>query len=137
MTRSHQKSKGRRRHQAGITLIEMLVVITIIALFSAVAYQRMTEPLEQGRRTAARTQIEAFMSTLMTYNIEHGRFPNQEEGLQAIRPLMRKDIPLDPWNNAFVYRFPGEHGSEPEIMSYGADGQPGGEGPNEDIVSWK
>jgi general secretion pathway protein G len=97
----------------------------------------MTEPLEQGRRTAARTQIEAFMSTLMTYNIEHGRFPNQEEGLQAIRPLMRKDIPLDPWNHAFVYRFPGEHGSEPEIMSYGADGQPGGEGPNEDIVSWK
>jgi general secretion pathway protein G len=137
MTRSHQKSRDRRRQQAGITLIEMLVVITIIALFSAVAYQRMTEPLEQGRRTAARTQIEAFMSTLMTYNIEHGRFPNQEEGLQAIRPLMRKDIPLDPWNNAFVYRFPGEHGSEPEIMSYGADGQPGGEGPNEDIVSWK
>ena len=85
MTRSHQKSRDRRRHQAGITLIEMLVVITIIALFSAVAYQRMTEPLEQGRRTAARTQIEAFMSTLMTYNIEHGRFPNQEEGLQAIR----------------------------------------------------
>ena len=137
MTRSHQKSRDRRRHQAGITLIEMLVVITIIALFSAVAYQRMTEPLEQGRRTAARTQIEAFMSTLMTYNIEHGRFPNQEEGLAAIRPLMRKDIPLDPWNNPFVYRFPGEHGSEPEIMSYGADGQPGGEGPNEDIVSWK
>jgi general secretion pathway protein G len=137
MTRSHQKSRDRRRHQAGITLIEMLVVITIIALFSAVAYQRMTEPLEQGRRTAARTQIEAFMSTLMTYNIEHGRFPNQEEGLQAIRPLMRKDIPLDPWNNPFVYRFPGEHGSEPEIMSYGADGQPGGEGPNEDIVSWR
>lgn len=137
MTRSHQKSRDRRRYQAGITLIEMLVVITIIALFSAVAYQRMTEPLEQGRRTAARTQIEAFMSTLMTYNIEHGRFPNQEEGLQAIRPLMRKDIPLDPWNNPFVYRFPGEHGSEPEIMSYGADGQPGGEGPNEDIVSWK
>ena len=134
---SHEKNKRNRRRQAGITLIEMLVVITIIALFTAVAYQRFTQPLEQGRRTAAKTQIEAFMTTLMTYNIEHGRFPTQEEGLESLRPLMRKDIPPDPWNNAYVYRFPGEHGPDPEIMSFGADGQPGGEGTNEDVVSWK
>jgi len=134
---SNEKRKRNRRRRAGITLIEMLVVITIIALFTAVAYQRFTQPLEQGRRTAAKTQIEAFMTTLMTYNIEHGRFPTQEEGLEALRPLMRKDIPPDPWTHPYVYRFPGEHGPEPEIMSYGADGQPGGEGPNEDVVSWK
>ena len=137
MKRSLRNVRRNRGRRAGITLIEMLVVITIIALFSAVAYQRFTQPLEQGRRTAARTQIEAFMTTLMTYNIEHGRFPTQEEGLQSLRPLMRKDIPTDPWNNAYVYRIPGENSPDPEIMSYGADGQPGGEGPNEDIVSWK
>jgi general secretion pathway protein G len=48
-----------------------------------------------------------------------------------------KDIPLDPWNRPYVYKFPGEHGDEPDIISYGADGLPGGDGENADILSWK
>jgi len=118
-------------------LIELLVVITIIALFSAIAYQRLTPALDQGRQTAARTQIESLMAALQRFNIEHGRFPKQEEGLQAVRPYLTKEIPADPWGNAYVYRFPGEHGPDPELTSYGADGQPGGDGPNADIASWR
>lgn len=115
----------------------MLVVITIIALFSAVAYQKLAPALDQGRQTAAKTQIESLKAALQRFNIEHGRFPNQEEGLQSVRPYLDKDIPLDPWQNAYVYRFPGEHGSEPDVLSYGADGEPGGEGVNTDVTSWQ
>jgi general secretion pathway protein G len=121
----------------GITLIEMLVVISIIALFSAIAFQRLTPALDEGRRTAARTQIEAFNAALQRFNIEHSRFPSEEEGLQTLRPFLTKDIPNDPWDRPYIYRFPGEHGPEPDVMSYGADGQPGGEESNEDIVSWR
>jgi general secretion pathway protein G len=133
--KKQQQTRGNRR--AGITLIEMLVVITIIALFSAIAYQRLTPALEQGRVTAARTQIESLMSALQRYNIENGRFPTQEQGLDAVRPFLTKDIPLDPWGSPYIYRYPGEHSSDPELLSYGADGQPGGEEANADITSWQ
>ena len=115
----------------------MLVVITIIALFSAVAYQRLTPALDQGRVTAAKTQIEQIASAAQRFNLENGRFPNEEEGLQALSKYLTKEIGLDPWGNPYVYRFPGEHGPEPDIFSYGADGEPGGEETNADIVSWK
>lgn len=133
-----QDDKRRRGSRAGITLIEMLVVITIIALFSAIAYQRLTPALDQGRKTAARTQIESLMAALQRYNIENGRFPTTEEGLAAIRPYLTKDIPLDPWGNAYLYRFPGViNPSEPEIISYASDGQAGGSEMSADIESWR
>ena len=128
------RNRNRRR---GITLIEMLVVITIIALFTAVAYQRLSPSVDKGRITAARTQIEAFMGALQTYHIENGRFPTNEEGLQSIRQYLSKDIPNDPWGNPYVYKYPGDHGPEPDLVCYGADGKPGGEGVNSYIVSWK
>ena len=128
------RKQARRR---GITLIEMLVVITIIALFSAVAYQRLSPSVDKGRVTAARTQIEAFAAALQTHHIEKGKFPTTEEGLQAIRPYLAKDIPNDPWGHPYVYKYPGDHGPEPDIMCYGADGSAGGEGVNADILSWK
>ena len=127
----------RRQPRSGITLIEMLVVITIIALFSAIAYQRLTPALDEGRKTAAGAQIDSLLAASQLHNIEHGRFPTQEEGIDVLRPYLQKEIPLDPWNNPYVYRFPGQNGPEPDVMSFGADGVEGGEGPNEDIVSWK
>jgi general secretion pathway protein G len=129
-----RKRINRRR---GITLIEMLVVITIIALFTAVAYQRLAPSVDKGRITAAKTQIEAFEAALQTYHIDNGHFPSTEEGLEAIRPLMNKDIPNDPWGHPYVYKYPGDHGPEPDLVCLGADGQPGGDGVNSDIVSWK
>ena len=135
-TYPRERSK-RTRGTAGITLIEMLVVITIIALFSAVAYQRMVPALDDARRTAAKTQVEALDAILMRFNIEHARFPTEEEGLASLRPFMQQNLPTDPWKRPYIYRYPGEHGPEPDVMSYGADGEPGGEGVNSDIVSWK
>lgn len=122
---------------AGITLIEMLVVVTIIALFSSIAYQRLTPALEQGRRTAAKTQIENLKAALQRFNIDYARFPTEDEGLEVLRPYLSQEIPMDPWQRPYIYRYPGEHGPEPDVMSYGADGEEGGEGANEDVVSWR
>ena len=137
MSEASQENERRHVGEAGITLIEMLVVITIIALFSAIAYQRLTPALDEGRKVAAKTQIESLSAATQLFNIEHGRFPTQEEGIQALRPFLQKNIPPDPWNRPYIYRYPGQHGPEPDIMCYGADGTEGGEGPNADIASWK
>jgi len=138
----------RNRSQAGITLIEMLVVVTIIALFAALVVPAMFRQGDKARVVAAREQIQNFMTALGAYKLDTGVLPSTEEGLQALRvkpanldswqgPYLPKDIPLDPWGHAYVYKYPGDHGDEPEIISYGADGQPGGDGFNADIVSWK
>ena len=136
------------RPRAGITLIEMLVVVTIIALFSALVVPRMLRRSDTARITAARAQINSFMTALGAYKLDTGLFPTTEQGLQALRtrpqgvsqwqgPYLPADIPTDPWNRPYIYKYPGEHGDEPDITSYGADGQPGGADINEDIVSWK
>src|SRR5262245_44894251 len=148
MINDEMQSKRRRARQAGITLIEMLVVMTIIALFAALVGPGLWRQADKGRVTAARTQIHNFMVALGTYKLDTGTFPTTEQGLQALRakpgevnqwngPYMPQDIPPDPWGRAYVYKYPGEHGDEPDIICYGADGQAGGEGMNADIVSWK
>jgi general secretion pathway protein G len=143
-----KERRNRNRSRAGITLIEMLVVVTIIALFAALVVPSMFKKTDQARITAARAQINSFMTALGSYKLDTGMVPSTEEGLQALRvkpanldqwqgPYLPKDIPLDPWGHPYVYKYPGEHGDEPDIICYGADGQPGGEGINADIVSWK
>ncbi len=139
----------RLRGQAGVTLIEMLVVVTIIAIFAALVAPRMLQKSDTARITAARAQINSFMTALGAYKLDTGLYPTTEQGLQALRtkpegvnqwqgPYLPQEIPTDPWGNAYVYRFPAENGGlEPEIISYGADGKPGGEGIAADIVSWK
>jgi len=136
------------RRQAGVTLIEMMVVVVIIALFAALVLPRMMGQADKARKTAARAQINAFMTALGSYKLDTGSYPTTEQGLQALRakpenvnnwqgPYTDKEIDNDPWGHPYVYRFPGEHGDEPDILCYGADGQPGGDGMNADIVSWK
>ncbi len=146
---NNRRKMGRnRRGQAGVTLIEMLVVVTIIGLFVALVAPSMFKNADKARVTAARSQLENFMTALGSYKLDTGAFPTTEQGLQALRvkpqdvaqwagPYMPKDIPKDPWGHDYVYKYPGEHGDEPEIICLGADGQPGGEGLNADIVSWK
>jgi general secretion pathway protein G len=142
------KERRNRRRSAGITLIEMLVVVTIIALFAALVAPVMFRQSDKARVTAARAQIESFMTALGSYKLDTGVLPSTEEGLQALRvkpanldswqgPYLPKDIPPDPWGHPYVYKYPGEHGDQPDIISYGSDGQPGGEGLNADILSWK
>ncbi|HEY3840256.1 MAG TPA: type II secretion system major pseudopilin GspG [Bryobacteraceae bacterium] len=136
------------RARAGVTLIELMVVVTIIALFAALVGPALFKNVGKGRITAAKSQIENFSTALGTYKLDVGSFPTSEQGLQALRvkpadvnnwngPYMPKDVPLDPWGHPYVYKYPGEHGDEPDITCLGGDGQPGGEGENADIVSWK
>jgi general secretion pathway protein G len=127
----------RRRNQAGVTLIEMMVVVIIIALFAVLVGPNLFKQADKAKVTAARVQIEGFEAAMVQFHADNGVFPTQEQGLEALRPYMKKDIPLDPWKRPYVYKYPGEHGEEPDIMSYGADGQPGGEGTNADIANWK
>ncbi len=137
-----------RNGQAGVTLIEMLVVVMIIGLFAALVVPKMLQKSDAARITAARAQIESFQTALGTYKLDTGTYPSTEEGLQALRvkpanlnqwqgPYLPKDIPNDPWAHPYIYKYPGEHGDEPEVICHGADGQPGGEGINADILSWK
>jgi len=142
-------NKRRLPNQAGVTLIEMLVVVTIIALFAALVAPRMLQKSDTARVTAARAQINSFMTALGAYKLDTGLYPTTEQGLQALRqkpegvnqwqgPYLPQEIPSDPWGNEYLYRFPSENGGyEPEIICYGADGQPGGEDIYADIVSWK
>jgi general secretion pathway protein G len=138
----------RNRRQAGVTLIEMMVVVVIIALFAALVLPRMMGQADKARKTAARAQINAYLTALGSYKLDTGNYPTTEQGLQALRtkpenvngwqgPYTDKEIDPDPWGHPYLYRFPGEHGDEPDLISYGADGQPGGDGINGDIVSWK
>ncbi len=140
--------RRRRRSQSGITLIEMLVVVTIIALFAALVGPRLFGQADKAKITAARTQIDGFMNALGQYKLDTSTFPSTEMGLVSLRvrpgnvpqwngPYLTKDVPLDPWGRPYQYKYPSEHGDEPEIASLGADGQPGGEGVDADIVSWK
>jgi general secretion pathway protein G len=141
-------AQTKRSGNAGVTLIEMLVVVTIIALFAMLVAPNMFKNVDKANAVAARAQINNFEQALMQYKLSTGTFPTTEQSLEALRtrpanvnqwegPYLRKEIPLDPWKHPYIYRYPGEHGDEPDIISYGADGQAGGEGVSADIVSWK
>ncbi len=144
-----QALAGRRlKRQAGVTLIEMLVVVTIIALFAALVAPAMLKRGDQARVVAAKAQVNSFITALGSYKLDTSMYPTNEQGLEALRtkpeglaqwngPYLPKEVPNDPWGRPYIYKYPGEHGDEPDIISYGADGQPGGDGINGDIVSWK
>jgi len=141
-------SQKKRRGEAGVTLIEMLVVVSIIALFAALVAPSMFQQGDKARVVAARVQINNFEQALTQYKLSTGMFPTTEQGLEALRtkpanlnqwegPYLKKEIPKDPWGHDYLYKYPGDHGDEPDIISYGLDGQPGGDGLNADVVSWK
>jgi len=124
------------------TLIELLLVLVILAVLAAVVVPKFTNRSEQSRVTAAKTQISNFETALTGFEVDCGRFPTQDEGLDAlVRPPQNlqnwkgymKMIPKDPWGNAYVYRFPGTaNPSEFDLYSWGSDGREG----NDDITNW-
>lgn len=140
--------RRKRNSEAGVTLIEMLVVVVIMGLFAYFVLPKFMGQADKAKITAARAQISSYVTALSAYKLDVGVFPNTEQGLQALRtapegvanwqgPYVSQDIGTDPWRHPYVYKFPGDHGDEPDLISYGADGQPGGDGINADIVSWK
>jgi len=140
--------RRRARDDAGFTLIELMIVMAIIALLAAFVGPRFLGKKEQAEVQAARAQIEMFGTALDAYRLDVGRYPTTEEGLDALirkpasadrwdGPYLRKElIPTDPWKKPYMYKSPGDHGAY-DILSYGADGVPGGEGNNRDIGSWE
>jgi len=136
-----------KRREKGFTLIEMLIVMVILGLLAALVGPRMFGKVGKSKQKAAKAQIALFETALDTYRLDTSKYPTTDQGLQALRvkpsgverwdgPYLPKEVPLDPWGHAYQYRSPGEHGDF-DIISLGADGSEGGQGEDEDVVSWK
>ena len=135
-----------RSGESGFTLVEMLVVITIIGLIMALVGPRVLNYLSESKVKTARIQIESFSQALDLYYLDNGRYPTSSEGLSALvqRPgnaaswngpyIKTGSVPSDPWGRPYVYRAPADH-SPYEIASYGSAGQPGGTGAGAEIKS--
>jgi general secretion pathway protein G len=122
--------------QRGLTLIEILVVLFIVALLAGLVAPRVLTYLGPSRMKAAKAQITALETVAQEFYLKNGRFPTQQEGLDVLKPLIGKEIPLDPWGRPYSYRAPGQQGDF-DIVSFGRDGTEGGEGEDQDVVSWK
>jgi general secretion pathway protein G len=142
-----ERRASARHGEHGYTLVEILVVITIIGLLVALVGPRVLNYLGESKVKTARIQIQSFESALDLFYLDAGRYPGSSEGLGALvqrgggvttwsGPYLKGGaVPNDPWGKPYIYRSPGEHGSY-DIISYGADGQEGGTGAAADITSW-
>lgn len=138
-----------KRNNQGFTLIEILVVVSILAILGALIVPKIMDRPNEARVVAAKQDINSIVAALKLYKLDNGRYPTQAQGLQALVARPSGDqapanwksggylerLPKDPWGNDYLYLNPGLHG-EIDIMSYGADGQSGGEGFDADIGNW-
>ncbi len=136
----------------GFTLIEIMVVLVILGILAGLIIPRIMSRPEEARRTKARIQIESIETALKLYKLDNGSYPTTEQGLQAlVEPpsvgklasawreggyLEKGRVPKDPWDNEYVYLCPGIHGDF-DLVSYGADGETGGEDKDMDINNWE
>ncbi len=137
-----------RKRSSGFTLLELLVVMTIIGLLAGYVGPKFFAHIGKSEVKAARAQIDGLEKALDQYRLDMGRYPGTEEGLTALNdkpadvaatrwsgPYLKKAVPDDPWGKPYQYIQPGEHG-EFDLFSFGKDGQPGGTGEAADIVNW-
>ncbi|WIT13094.1 type II secretion system major pseudopilin GspG [Paucibacter sediminis] len=136
----------KKSQHRGFTLLELLVVMVIIGLLAGYVGPKFFGQIGKSEVKAAKAQIDALQKSLDQYRIDLGHYPSTEQGLQALvvkpadeprwaGPYLSKAVPKDPWHNEYQYRAPGEHG-EYDLLSFGRDGRPGGEGEDADLVSW-
>ncbi len=131
------KSKLAIASQRGMTLIEIMVVITILGLIAAAVAVNVVGQLSEAKIKQAKADLHTLENCLDLYKVDKGRYPTTEEGLQAIVTAGKCKANIkDPWQHEYVYLYPGQvHPDSFDIKSYGADGQPGGDGDNADIVN--
>ena len=135
---------GSRRARGGFTLVELLLVLAILATLAAIVIPKFAGRSEQAKVTAAKTQLSAFSTALDSFEVDNGYYPKTGEGLSPLvdtpkdaknwkGPYLR-EVPLDPWEKAYVYEYPGKHNSNGyDVMSPGPDGEIG---TDDDITNW-
>ena len=142
----------KRLNVHGFTLIELMVVIVILGILAGLIIPRIMGRPEEARRMKARVQMESVETALRLYKLDNGVYPSTEQGLQGLIEaptvgelprawrkggyLEKGKVPKDPWGHEYVYLSPGLH-DDFDLVSYGADGQPGGEDQNKDVNSWE
>ncbi|HEY0096823.1 MAG TPA: type II secretion system major pseudopilin GspG [Archangium sp.] len=132
MTMSDKKTQQQRRRR-GMTLIEIMVVITILGLIMAAVGVAVIPKLDEAKQDTARLDIANIHNALKLYYTKKGKYPDTGTGLRALVETQNLEkVPTDPWGNEYVYM---NEGGKPVLMSYGADGTQGGEGPDADISS--
>lgn len=148
--RATRPARRRKRRDAGLTLIELMVVVVILSLLAVVIVPRVIDRPDQARVARTRADIAALSAALNLYRLDNGAFPTTDQGLEALasRPSRAPvpanwaqggyldRVPMDPWGRPYQYLAPGVHGPF-DLMSYGADGRPGGSGVDADITSWQ
>ncbi len=135
-----------RAKTGGFTLIELMLVLVILATLAAIVLPKLTGRTQQAKITAAGTQISQFAVCLDAFEIDLGRYPSTAEGLRALRvkptldaedwtqPYLRRNVPLDPWDEEYEYRYPGTHNMDGyDLYSMGPDRKLGGD---DDITNW-
>jgi general secretion pathway protein G len=135
--------------EAGWTFMETIIVIAIVLILSSTVGYTAVKNIPRSKIASAKSQIDSFTAALETYYIDCGRYPGEDEGLDALwmkpdsagdgwaGPYLVKKTPPDPWGNAYKYSNPGEEGFPYGIISFGEDGKEGGEGNEKDIGSWE
>ena len=146
---NRQKIQQPRQHQSGFTLMEVLIVVVILSILAVAVVPQFLDAPDKARQARAQADVKNIETALSMYKLDNIQYPSTSQGLQALvqkpsgRPEAKnwkpggylKQLPADPWGNPYQYLNPGNH-SDVDIYSFGADGQPGGEGLNKDIGNW-